>query len=248
MDCGPALDILKSPVSQLVIGVIAVLVPIWGYWHQRHKKTVAYFSRATVLVPLDALPEGIEIRSGGETIHDVWLCEFGIKNSGTVPIAPDDFVTDVEFSFGEDAQVVTAEIISTWPVDLRARIGPAAENEKRSLIKLYPLLLNAGDALSVKSFVTGFREFRVGGRLTGVTGFVEERREWQFHLISYLFGLYPGSLVAASLGVYLIQVRGLAVGWLYVAIPLVLLVTLAIVRRIRAVDDIAKRWKLNKPK
>ena len=165
-------EIMRDPIWQFVgvaIATVAIIVAIWLSQRERNRRQLVYFLRSTDLLSVkDELRERVKILYDDRPVEDVRLCEFGIKNVGNVPILPGDFIRPVEFSFGEQSRVLTADIDSTIPTDLGAKIQWAnRETATKAVtsVEIAPLLLNQGDVVSIKGLVTGSKGYDVSGRV-----------------------------------------------------------------------------------
>lgn len=106
----------------------------------------------------------LQILFGGKPVQDVYLAVVRIINSGNMPIVSADYERLVSLSFGESAQVLTAEISNTNPESLQAVVS--TENNK---VVLEPVLMKSGDSITFNMLVSQFSgQIKVDGRIVGV--------------------------------------------------------------------------------
>jgi len=87
-----------------------------------------------------------------------------IANIGNVPITKNDYERAVSLNFSENVQILSNEISSTYPENLKAEID-IIENS----IIVKPILLNGGDALTIKTLISEYDEkIVIDGRIVGV--------------------------------------------------------------------------------
>ena len=143
------LELLRDPVWQFIGAVIAVLgigAGFWVYWLQRQKKELAFgmISSRRMLSIADEVSSRVTVQLDGNSITDLHLLVYGLKNSGHRAIAPSDFERPLSITCS-DGQVVSAEVTSQLPSNLGATL---AISESR--VELQPLLLNSGDQLLIQ--------------------------------------------------------------------------------------------------
>lgn len=199
-------DLLRDPIWQFVgavVAVVTIFVAIWLSQRERNLKRLMYFMRSTELLSVqEELRDSVKIMYKDKPVEDVRLCEFGIKNTGNVPILPTDFISPVNFFFSEESRILTADISSTSPPDLGATILRSNEdplNEAASSLVIAPLLLNQGDVVSIKALVTGSKQFDVRGRIVGIKEIIPEPQLQQSSKI-YLFigGIFGGIFASVA--------------------------------------------------
>lgn len=161
------MDILIDPLEFIgvILAAATIIISIILYMRQRQKKGISY--TIVSCVPLLSVGEEIsgklQILFDGKPVQQVHLVEADIVNSGNVPIKATEFERPISFSFGEEAQVFSAEVTESTPESLRAT---ASIEGKRVLLE--PTLLNAGDSVSLKMLISKFAKVDVDGRIVGV--------------------------------------------------------------------------------
>ena len=193
-------DILRDPLWQFagfVVSGIAIVIAVWIAWLQRRIRRLTYRMRTSQLVSVDAqIHDRIQIMYEGQPTEDVRLTELTLRSAGNMPITPADFVKPVVCDFGKGARVLTAELLTTEPDYLDAKIrwhGDGSGYADISRVELEPLLLNAGDMLTIRCLVTQSAEFDVIARISGVKSVEREqpKRNWKPFTIGFVVGVLP---------------------------------------------------------
>jgi len=191
-------DILRDPVWQFVatiLAVIAILVSISLYLKQRRRKMLSYeiVSRTPLLSIEEEIKGVLKILYEGEPVQQVHLIVTTIMNSGNTPILVNEYERPISLGFGEEAQILTAEIAKTQPDSLRA--STSIEDDK---VTLQPTLLNGGDSITLKMLVSKFDgEITVDGRIVGVKEIQESRES-----VVKIFGLSVIGFVMTMAGTF----------------------------------------------
>lgn len=168
------MDILRDPVWQfigVILAVVAIIISIALYRRQRRHKALSYeiISRIPLLGMEEEIKGNLQILFNGKPVQQVHLIVVKIINSGNMPIVFTDYERPISLSFGEKAQILTAEVAETNPDSLRA----AAEIEGKKVV-LTPILLNQEDSITLKMLVNEFSEqITVNGRVVGVKDICE---------------------------------------------------------------------------
>jgi len=161
--------ILRDPIWQFVgaaFGFAAIILSIILYRTQRRRKALSFdiITFPTPLLSVDNEVKGkVQVLFDGKPVQDVYLVTLKFINSGDVPIVSADYVRPISLSFGESAQILTAEVVETDPVNLEASVKIEAT---RAVLE--PVLLNGGDSITLKFLVSGFDMIEFDGRIVGV--------------------------------------------------------------------------------
>jgi hypothetical protein len=200
-----------------IITIIAVFVI---FLLQTRKKTLTY----TVLTNSDVVTgskEGkshIQIHHQGKIIPQVRLVEIRIKNSGSLPIKPEDYIEPLRL------RLPKSEILSSEVIDIHA-LGASLETKSsdRSEIVLSKTLLNPADFFDVKVLLAdGDADFSVAGRIVGVSKIRNiTGREVNYYILLSFVAVNVLALIARLLGwldyriIIVLQICTLLVGlWL----------------------------------
>ena len=166
--------ILRDPIWQFVgviLGVLAIFISYILYRKQSQKKALEYeIISSTPLLSIGEEVKGkLEIFFNRERVKQVHLIQVRIINSGNTPILTNDFKRPVSVSFGEEAQILTAEVAEVNPdgLDVSTKIEDGE-------IVLVPTLLNQGDSVRLKMLISSFGgQIAVDGRIVGVKDICE---------------------------------------------------------------------------
>lgn len=162
-------ELLNSPMWQfvgVVLAFVALIVSILVFLKQRQRKELQYaLINLTPLLSVEEELRGrVRILFDEQPVDNVYLVVLELFNSGNNPIATDDYEQPITLGFGENAQVLSSQIMRTVPEDLPVKI-----ESKKETILLNPLLLNAGDLIVIKVLATGSENYiNVKGRIRGV--------------------------------------------------------------------------------
>lgn len=195
------LDILRDPVWEFVGGVvITIVIGVIAWWTQRRRKALSFdiISRTPLLSAEDEVKGKLQVLFYGEPVQDVHLATVMIINSGNVPIISADYERPVNLSFGEEAQILTAEVTETNPDSLQVSVDIEATR-----IVLRPVLLNGGDSITLKLLINRLGGISVDGRIVGVKDIRELGPEAGARIVSFSSFLSVGGLGCAVAGILL---------------------------------------------
>ncbi len=139
------------------------------------------------------IKEKLQITFEGKPVQQFYLVIIRLLNAGNTPITTPDFASPVQVSFGNDAEILTAEIQKKQPQDLLTSF--AIEGNK---IVLSRDLLNKGEGITLKALITKFEKVSVSGRITGC-----EIREFKDQSQSYLTRIAIGLMGISLIGTIL---------------------------------------------
>jgi hypothetical protein len=195
-------ELLRDPLWQFV-GVVAafgaIIISIVLFMKSRSRKSLSYLVVSiTPLLSVKAeIKRDLQILYKGKPIEQVHLIIIKVINSGNVPVIAKDFERPFSLIFGEEAQVLTAEVVKTVPDVLR----PSIKFEARKVV-LDPILLNGGDSITLKLLVSRLScGFSVDARIVGV----REIKELGGKRIRPWIGIIVESALAGMFGYLLSQ-------------------------------------------
>lgn len=133
-----------------------------------------------------------------------------IENIGKSPITRDDFVTPLKLSFGDDAKILKADVVTQTPTDLAATVE-IIDNK----VHLFPVLFNPNDSAVIEVLVQVRKiRLRANGRIVGITKFkrrIPRNIQDGMDLVALycvFFGLiaanYSGALASVGAGLIMI--------------------------------------------
>jgi len=200
-----------------IITIIAVFVI---FVLQLRKKTLTY----TVLTNSGVIPgpggakSTIQLRYKGKVVPKVRLVEIRIKNSGSLPIKPEDYIEPLSL------RLPNSEILSSEVMDAHS-LGAYIETKlsNRSEVVLGKTLLNPTDFFDVKVLLAdGDADLSLGGRIVGVSKIRNMTgREVNYSILLSFIAVNVLALIARLLGwldyriIIVLQICTLLVGlWL----------------------------------
>ena len=158
-----------------IIGLVGIIVAIYTYVKQTKKKSLSYqIIESTPLLTVNSeIKNKLKFLYENREVDDIHLLILEIKNDGNIPIESRDFEPQfpLTFSFGEQAKILSADIIETTPKDLDPKIE-RFEAEPHKIV-ISPLLLNDGDRFRIKLLLTQFlptADIKLSTRISGVKG------------------------------------------------------------------------------
>jgi len=190
----------ESNAIRTMIAIIAIIVSVTLYFLNRKRKTLTYrvVRRGRLFQGPDALQGRLQILLDGSPATDVSLVLIEILNSGNEPIQAADFRKPLRFQFKQPSSVLGARVFWTRPRDLDAR----TDFDKNG-VELTPLLLNAGDAVTLEVLLDNFEgQIEHTVRVVGISqvraseGSFERYRGWRTWVLTFLFALLATLTVA----------------------------------------------------
>ena len=163
-------QLLRDPLWQfasVLLAVVAIVVAIFLYRKQRRLKRLDFeiISETSLLSVKEELEGKLQILYEGRRVSTVHLVLAEFRNSGTEPILAGDFVQPLGVDFGTESQVLTTEVVETFPTDSNAVITTAT-----SRLTIAPLLVNQRDFIRVKCLVENYADSaRATGRIVGIS-------------------------------------------------------------------------------
>jgi hypothetical protein len=165
------LEFFRDPLNQFAVttalAVIAVLVAIVLHRLSRPTRSLSHVVARTRLLSVDdRTRDKVEIRYGGQLVPTVDLISVKIVNDGRQPIAARDVATPLLVELPAETQVLSAEVGTQKPRDLRPVLAVSGHS-----ISVEPLLLNPGDQFEINILAAAALRgpVRVTGRIEGVS-------------------------------------------------------------------------------
>lgn len=143
------LDLLRDGLWQSVgalLALLAILASFWIYKLQQQRKELAFgvVSTRRLLTVADEVSTRVTVQLDGREVRDLHLLVFGLKNSGTVAVRPEDFERPLCIVFAS-GEILSASVSSERPHGLGASLTVSP-----STVELTPLLMNANDQVLVQ--------------------------------------------------------------------------------------------------
>jgi hypothetical protein len=139
-------------------------VAIITFLKQRQRKELSYETISSTSLLREEVGGKLKILYDDKIVEKVYLIVVRIANSGNAPIRSDEYERPISLCFGENAQVLTAEVSETNPKSLQPTL--TIENTQ---VVLKPILLNSGDSITIKALVSQYGgQLSVDARIVGV--------------------------------------------------------------------------------
>jgi len=164
---------LSNPIYQgigAIFGLAAIILSLIFWWTDRQRRELSY--QVVSNTPLISVKEEEELKGRLEVMFDKQAAQnlnlnsviVKVINSGNVPIGEDDYYGHpIEFRFGENAEVLTASVVKTEPVDFDAKAEPSGTKAL-----LQPVLFNKGQSITIKMLVKQGAKFQVYAHIKGI--------------------------------------------------------------------------------
>jgi len=152
-----------------MLEIVAIVSAFVIFFMQIRTKTLTYrvLTNSSLIFVSDNVKDNIQIRYKGKIVPNVRLVEIRIKNSGSLPIKPEDYIEPLSIQFPN------SKILSNEVIDIHS-LGIYIETElsDQSEIVLSKTLLNPNDSFDIKTILgEGDTDFSVSGRIVGVKNF-----------------------------------------------------------------------------
>ncbi len=168
------MNLLRDSIWQfigVIISLIALLLTLWLYRKQSRRKEILWdITKHTSLSSFN-ISDKVKVTITFENIRleDGSLIYLKIWNSGNVEILPEDYNVPIRFSFGKEAKVLDAKILTGVPNNIKDIASIIVNSDS---ITLKPLLLNSKDSIDLEALLNKFSgsidDIKVDGRIAGV--------------------------------------------------------------------------------
>lgn len=170
------MESLTSPIVQITInaaiGLLTIIVSILIYRKQQSRKGITYevISDNPILSLKKELKGRVQVLFDAKPIDDARLVIIRIWNSGNVPILPQEYGDPIRFDFGENAEILDADVLETIPSNMTDKAKASLSLEAGGVV-LEPILLNSRDSITFKVLLAQMqstREIKVNARIVGI--------------------------------------------------------------------------------
>jgi hypothetical protein len=154
----------KNPFSAISVIIAVTALIVFQWWRQRKSLRYKVLSAESVADVSEEFNDRVKILFDNKPVKRASLIVTEIVNDGWMPIEDKDFFEPVTVSFGDDAEIMTCEVIDCAPSNLKVELICDT-----SQVTIKPLLLNRGDSIKVKALVGNYQKpVIVNGRVKGV--------------------------------------------------------------------------------
>lgn len=136
----------------LLATVAGIVVPIWIWRADLTSKSLEFrvASQASLEPPKSGDIKGLQITLDSEPLDRPYLTVIELLNDGSKPIPSSEFEGPVEVRLSGGTRVVRAQLVSSNPKSLEAKLT-SSEN----IVAIAPLLLNPEDKLTISILTSG---------------------------------------------------------------------------------------------
>jgi len=150
-----------------LLGIVAGLLAAWHYSEKRGL-TVYLDTEIPVVSVNEEFAEDIEVQYRSTPISSLHVLQLTVKNSGNRPIERPDYDTPLSFQYG-GAVASSPTLVECNPSSLTPELTVSSPDS----VTLQPLLLNARDSFTFRTFILNKRNavdpVRINGRISGIT-------------------------------------------------------------------------------
>lgn len=232
------LNTIKWEMISVILGVVTITLSVIIFLLQRKRKELSFgiISATSLLEISSRIEDQLEILYEGKPTQSIHLIILKIINSGKEEIPPGDFIEPIKIDFPNPTKIISAEITKTEPTPFETKI-----NKNNQGITIEPILLNAGDSITLTTLVSEFNnDLNLSGRIIGVKEIKHINMDSQGPeglsafatsvLFSSLFGI---------IAYYVHQLKGYSTEYLLLTISAVIGMAIIII----LVNDILSRYK-----
>ncbi len=150
-------------IASIILPVLGIVVPVVLYYSSIPKRSLVFevVSKTDLVGSLEGI-EGVEISVGGAAIKEAALYVVKMKNTGTQPIAVNDFERPMKIEFEGDVYAV--KIKEIIPENLS--LGFAIEKEN---VVINPLLFNQNESFSLEILSSSRSYPTIDSRVSGIS-------------------------------------------------------------------------------
>lgn len=162
---------LKRPLDwkffiTMGLTLAGILVPVWLSQVEQQARSMVLQQVSVASLYPQSVPTVKDLRMtlNGQELDSPYLTVFDLKNNGSRPIPQADFEVPIAINAKEPVRVVSVELASVKPNDLKPIISI-----NDGAITIQPLLLNPNDTLRMTAVTIGGNpEFSIRGRISGI--------------------------------------------------------------------------------
>jgi hypothetical protein len=181
-------------VVEHILEIVAIVSAFVIFFMQIRKKALTYkvLTNSSLILISDNVKDNIQIRYKGKIVPNVRLVEIRIKNSGSLPIKPEDYIEPLGIYF-TNSKILSNEIIDIHSLGIHVE----TELSDQSKIIFSKTLLNPNDSFDAKVILgEAGTDFSIGGRIVGVN---------KFHTSSNLVPLIKPSTLVRPAVIYILM-------------------------------------------
>lgn len=147
--------------------ILGIAVPIWLWQADLNAKSLSFqlASQVPLTTETAGAIKGLEVLVDGVKIKSPTLSVVTLVNNGKKPLPAVDFEAPLELRVLDNSSIVRAEVTSTQPKDIEAKI-----TWNKQALQFVPILLNPGETITISLLSEGERPtFSTRARVVGVS-------------------------------------------------------------------------------
>lgn len=153
-------------ILTLVGIILTVIVSVAIVVYQRTRKELSYAIVSTPVLQMHAkVKDQLEITFKGIPVNDPHLVLITLRNSGNVPILPNDYAAPLVFRFRDRAEILSAGILETSPAHMHNRIPLKAQGKE---LVLEPFLFNGKYSATIQALVSNYEGVEPSYLIAGI--------------------------------------------------------------------------------
>jgi hypothetical protein len=178
-------NFLRDPTLQFLVNISIALLGIFFtsivsvviYRRQQSRKGVIYkvISNTPLLSLKEEAKGKIKVLFGTKPVNNARLVILKVWNSENTPILPNEYIDPIRVKFGDNVEVLDAEVLEAVPSDIKDKAKASLKLDKDSVV-LEPLLLNSKDSITLKFLLAQTpltEEVQLSARIVGVNQIID---------------------------------------------------------------------------
>jgi hypothetical protein len=212
------MNFLRDPALQFIVNVGVALLGIFFtsiitiviYRRQQQRKGITYkiISDTPILSLKEEVKGQIKVLFGTKQVGNVRLVILKIWNSENTPILPGEFIDPIKLGFGNNVEILDAEILEANPHEIRENVKSSLKLYEENIL-LEPFLLNSKDSITLKVLLAQTpltKELRINARIVGVNQIVNfNKLSPIFRPLSRIFTYFSYFIFLIAIGYLLIS-------------------------------------------
>ncbi|MBL0726274.1 hypothetical protein [Piscinibacter sp. HJYY11] len=189
------MEFARDPMWQsigVVLALAALALSYWIYRRQKERKRITFerISNVPLLTIKEEVAGRVSVTFDGQLARAIHMATVRIRNAGTTPILPADYLEPLTFNTSAGAKLLTADIVESDPVNLKPMVSVQGG---RGVVE--PLLLNPGDCFVVKMLIQdGGSKIEPEARVVGVRAIEKVLDPDSKYELQGLVGIFIGAI------------------------------------------------------
>ncbi len=208
---------LRDPLWQfiaVILSITAIAITIIIFYSQRQYKELSYetISSSPLLTKSKEIEGNVQILFDDKPVNNVYLLILKLINSGNTPISSKDYETPLTFNFGENTNILSADVTKTEPDGLKINF-----TKIKNKFIVEPILLNTKDTITFKFLLSDFSGYiKPETRIYGIKNIIFKGKDkygstylWK----GFIWGVLSGFAILVLLLILLVKRITLETRW-----------------------------------